>query len=105
VSLVRFAPLIVKDPELYRVQDVISEVLFPITNSQIIDGILTGSLDITTSFQNLPHGLGRAPVGWLVIAPNASATIWEDAASSNPDVTKFLRVKASAAVTCKFWVF
>lgn len=105
MSLVRFSPVIVKDKELGRVQGVLSEVLFPITNAQLIDGILTSSQNVTTSFQNLPHGLGRAPVGWLVIAPNASATIWEDAASSNPDVTKFLRVKASAAVTCKFWVF
>lgn len=105
MSLVRFAPVIVKDKELGRVQDVLSEVLLPVTASQIVDGILTSSQSVTTSFQNLPHGLGRAPVGWVVVAPNADARVWEDAASSNPDVTKFLRVKASAAVTCKFWVF
>jgi len=97
--------MVVKDSDLYRVQDVLTEVLLPITNSPIIDGVLTDSQSVTTSFQNLAHGLGRLPVGWVVVAPNADARVWEDSAANNPDPTKFIRVKASAAVTCKFWVF
>lgn len=66
---------------------------------------LTNRIPLTTSFQDIPHNLGRKPLGWIAVAPDADARIWEDTAVNNPDPTKFIRVRASATVNCSFWVF
>lgn len=69
------------------------------------DAEMTSLIPVTTSFQNIPHGLGRKPEGWIVVSPDADTRIWEDSAANNPDATKYIRVRASAAVNCRFWVF
>lgn len=94
-----------EDPALRRFQDVVVAAVNPALANPLIDGRLTDVVALTTSFQNLNHLLGRAPLGWIVVAPDADARVWQDAAASNPDVTKYLRVKASAAVNVRFWVF
>lgn len=92
--------------ELRRVQDQTIAAVNPILSKEILNGLLTDTTALTTSYQNIPHKLGRSPVGWLVISPDALATVCQDpAAANNPDASKYLRVKASAAVNCKFWVF
>lgn len=87
----------------------------PILNSLLLVSQLDANghetlLTLTTSYQNIPHKLGRAPLGWVLVSPNAAATVMEDPLTpapgvGNPDVEKFLRLKASATVTCRILVF
>lgn len=56
--------------------------------------------------QNIPHGLGRAYVGWFtarVAYPGATGIVQE--ASGNPDPTLYLRLHCPQAVTLSVWVF
>ena len=93
------------DEILNRIQDRIKAAFNAVARRQIVDGRLTDALSLTTSFQNIAHGLGRTPNGWLVSNPDADVGIWSDAVANNPDPAKFLRIRATAAVTCKLWVF
>ncbi len=94
-----------EDPELFKVQDQLIRAFDQVYECPILNGVLVDSTVLTTSFQNVNHKLGRAPRGWFVVSPNASATVWQDTAANNPDASKYLRVKSSATVTVKIWVF
>ena len=113
------------DHEAMRLQDAVAEAIDPILALPLINSLLLVSqkdaqgnsvpLALTTSFQNIPHGLGRVPFGWVLVSPGADVRVWEDQAVAtaallaandcNPDPTFYLRLKASAAVTCRILVF
>ncbi len=107
-----FDRLQTKDDVLNRVQDRLKTVINPIADAllvgaRIVKGLTaaTDAYAITTAFQNIAHGFGRAPSGWLPVSPDAPAIFWEDVPANNPDPAKFIRVKASVAVNVKFLVF
>lgn len=91
-------------------QDHIEEVMTPITNSQIIDGVYLKEIDLTVSVDNLvEHKLGRKPLGWIVVRKFADANIWEsltDSASINIDRKKFINFQTDTTTSdVYFWVF
>ena len=92
-------------PDLGRIQEDLEKAINPIIHKEIVDGVLTDVVALTTAFQNVPHKLGERFVGWIVLQPDADARVWQDLPSNNPNSSKFIRVRASAAVNCKFWVF
>lgn len=94
-----FSTLRTTDELLNRVQDNISKVINPIASNPLIDGVLL-SFSITTTATKYPHGLGRKPLGWILVAPQADARVWQTASDSTT-----LTLMASAAVTCSLWVF
>lgn len=58
---------------------------------------------LTTTTALVSHGLGKRPVGWLIIDKNAQADIWRDPLV---EVTADkIPLRASATVTCdiQFW--
>lgn len=97
--------------ELNKFQDNVSNFLRQF-NSEFLDGQLVttpnGSviegIAIDTVSTNVPHGLGRAYRGWILIDKTGSANVWRDA-TSTADSAKFLPLIASSAVTIKLWVF
>lgn len=104
--MILFSPVHTGDQRLDNMQAQLKSTVRDIGLRDILDGKLTAMIALTTSYQNIAHGLGRAPKGWIAVSPDAAATIFQDPlASNNPDPTKFIRVKGSAAVNCKFWVF
>lgn len=95
-----FSPIRTDNETLNRVQDGIKSVLNLVTTVEILDGLLTSSLAITTTATKFAHGLGRKPMGWFLVAPDADARVWQTASD---DTTVTLR--SSAAVNAKLWVF
>ncbi len=100
-----FSPTHNSDSTVNRMASEIKTILNSVARVLLNDGRLTDSVALTTSFQDVPHKLGRKPAGWFVVSPDADVRVWEDAAGNNPDQTKFIRVKGSAAANLKFWVF
>jgi hypothetical protein len=86
-------------------QDYVEEVLNPILNAAIIDGVILKDIDLVSgSFTSVEHKLGRKPRGYLVIRKSAAETVYEDA--GDYDSRKlFLKLKASGSVTVNLWVF
>ena len=66
-------------------------------------------IKLSTSFVNVPHRLGRAVRGWIVIDQTTASRVFRDplpsSAATNPDPTLFLRLQSSATTTVKLWVF
>lgn len=99
--------------ELNRVQDSFIPSLNAVLGTPIFDGRLVDALEdgspllLGTSFINVAHKLGRSYRGWFLVDNNASATVWVDSTlpDPNPDRSKFIRLRASAAATVKLWVF
>ena len=91
--------------DLYQTQENVEQVLTPILNSPIIDGVLVKDVDVGTSDTVVNHKLGRSPLGWIVIKRNENAVIYESATTNN-NKDKFLILKASSATTdTHFWIF
>jgi len=86
-------------------QDHIEEVLNPVLNAAIIDGVILEDIDLVSgSFTSVEHKLGRKPRGYLVIRKSAAQTVYEEV--EDYDNRKlFLKLKASGSVTVNLWVF
>jgi hypothetical protein len=54
---------------------------------------------LTTSDTRVYHGLGRAPLGWLVCGQTADATVYEVSTSDAP--SEYINLRASASVTAR----
>ena len=91
--------------DLYQTQENVEQVLTPILNSPIIDGVLVKDVDVGTSDTVVNHKLGRSPLGWIIVKRNENAVIYESATTNN-NRDKFLILKASSATTdTYFWIF
>ena len=91
--------------ELYQTQENVEQVLKPILNSAIIDGVLVKAIDVGTTDTIVNHKLGRSPLGWIVVKRNEDAVIYESATANN-DRNRFLILQASSATTdTYFWIF
>lgn len=92
----------VRDTELKRVQDNITRAIDAITRAPIIDGRLVPQVAVTGSFANYAHGLGRKPLGYIVVSANGIHSIFEDQTART---SLFLNLRSSYPVTVDLWVF
>jgi len=93
------------DPATRQLQDAVSEVLQPLTEVEILDGILIERVYIPTgAVKIIDHKLDRALRGWIVVGQNANAVLW-DSQDSNRIPYKTLRLNSSANVTVSLWLF
>lgn len=88
--------------ELNRVQDKLQEFFQPITANPLLDGTLLTSVTISTTLTQVPHRLGRPPLGYIIVAQNSNATIWQPSKSLP---STFLDLQASATTVADIWVF
>jgi len=90
-------------------QDHLEQVLTPLTNSSIVDGVYIKEIDLTVSVDNLvEHKLGREPLGWIVVRKFADANIWESltAGGVSYDRKKFINFQTDATtLDVYFWIF
>ena len=86
-------------------QDHIEEVITPVLNAAIIDGVIVEDVILNSStFTNVKHKLGRKPRGYIVIRKSAAQTVFEEAGDYE-NRKLFLKLKASGAVTVNLWIF
>ena len=90
-------------------QDHLEQVLTPLTNSSIVDGVYIKEIDLTVSVDNLvEHKLGREPLGWIVVRKFADANIWESltVGGVSYDRKKFINFQTDATtLDVYFWIF
>ena len=86
-------------------QDHIEEVITPVLNAAIIDGVIVEDVILNSStFTDIKHKLGRKPRGYIVIRKSAAQTVFEEAGDYE-NRKLFLKLKASGAVTVNLWIF
>ena len=86
-------------------QDHIEEVINPVLNSVIVDGVILEDIDLVSgSFTDIEHKLGREPRGYLVIRKSAAQTVYEEVGDYD-NRKLFIKLRASGSVTVNLWVF
>jgi hypothetical protein len=91
-------------PEVNKLQENVKNFVAQL-NGQLLSGNILSSIALDAAATvDVPHQLGRAYQGWIVLDQDGSAIIWRDA-SSTSDRAKFLPLKTSADVTINLWVF
>ena len=86
-------------------QDHIEEVITPVLDAAIIDGVIVEDVILNSStFTNIKHKLGRKPRGYIVIRKSAAQTVFEEA-GDYANRKLFLKLKACGAVTVNLWIF
>lgn len=97
-----------QNEDLNRVQDSFIPALNALLGHPILDGRLTDRITIAagTFGTQVPHKLGRRPIGWWVVSLETNTPISEVVGGS-PDDTKFINIQCGTAAACSFrlWVF
>jgi hypothetical protein len=88
-----------------RVQENVQQVLEPIINKVILDGILHEKVQlIAGSTINLEHKLGRKLKGWIITRQRGASMIWDDQ-DFNTNTQKTLNLNCASDVCIDIWVF
>lgn len=58
-------------------------------------------VSLASGAQEIEHGLGRAPQGWILVAPRSSATLYQHAAANRLR----LPLTTSAALDASLWIW
>ena len=83
----------------------VDDALRGIIRVPILQGRLVESVDLTSTFQDVAHGLGRPAVGYIVVGSTDGASIKRDKASErNPSQTIRLATDTGSD-TVDLWVF
>lgn len=72
--------------------------------TQIVAGVESETIALTTTAINIEHKLDREPSGFIVTYLDADQRIWWDR-SGTEDRTRFIRLDASGNVNVRVWVF
>lgn len=91
------------DAELQQLQDNVYEVVRPWEGVPMLSGLLLQDVVLGATATDVPHGLGRRPVGWFIVRRNGTAIVYEPSVSAIPD--RFLKLQATATIVCTLWVF
>lgn len=88
-----------------REQENVKNVVNQVLSKEIIDGILIKGvcLHAGTSYE-VDHGLGREPLGWVIVRKRADSRVW-DLQDYNPNTVRTLVLVASHDITIDLWVF
>lgn len=74
-----------------------------LTQNALLGGQFLKQVTITSSAQNIAHGLGRQWQGWLLTRRNGTASVYEN--TTQADGTKFITLIGSGTVTVDIYIF
>lgn len=104
-SLTDFKKTGAKDKELQKVQQNIENAIAPIIRKEIVDGVLLKNVCLDPGVSNeVKHGLGRIPLGWIIVRKRADSRIW-DIQDFNANPSKTLSLAVSHSVKVDIWIF
>jgi hypothetical protein len=93
------------DPVIEELQDNAEPIMRFIEGADLLNGVLIkNQLLLVGVPTDINHGLGRAPLGFIVVRKRANAVVW-DMQDDNTAKTSTIRLIASAEVTLDVWVF
>jgi hypothetical protein len=98
----KFAPIIRDTTDQFQREA--AEIFKGMGKREILQGILLTSLSIGTSTTKVSHGLGRVPLGFIVVDKTANSDIYRDGTVTT-ERDLFLHLKATTATTISLWVF
>lgn len=97
-----FRKINTRDADLMRLQDAVAESFSSIT-SPLLDGRLVRNVAVSTSPTFVEHGLGREPLGFLIVDRIENVSVWRS--PTNPAPAKLLALAADVPSTVTLYVF
>jgi hypothetical protein len=77
-------------------------ILDPVVANVLLQGNPVNGITLNaTVAKQIPHGLGRMPLGWFLTDLLSQAIVWRSAAFT----TTLITLEASADTTVSLWVF
>lgn len=90
--------------ELLKVQDSINESLQAISRIPIVESNLLTNVSIGTSATGVEHGLGRRPLGFMIVDRTANVAIWRSPVESQAP-TSLIMLLADTATNVSILIF
>jgi hypothetical protein len=87
--------------DLEILQDRIEQFLRQVYSSDILTGVLLQNIAVTTGVTQIPHSLGRIPIGVILVKNTVQLDIWQPTAATRAVIS----IQGSAASTVSLWVF
>ena len=89
-----------------QIQDNILPIVNAVQDSAILDGVLIKNQTIRSAYYTyVPHGLSRAPRGWIAVRVRGPSFIFDDQ-DNNADSSKSLKLRSSFIdAEVDLWVF
>lgn len=88
--------------DLNRMQDNLAATLGPMVLCALLQGRLLTGVVLANGANNVAHGLGRAPLGAIVVLQDVANALW---ASASATPSTFIVIHATTAVVASLWVF
>lgn len=94
------------DLNIDRIGDALRDIEVWLGNREILDGrLITGQvLTLGASGTTIPHLLGRAYKGYIIVR-NTSSTMTHCDQTTGIDTAKFINIRTTVTVTASIWVF
>lgn len=99
LMLKSFMKIFTKDQDLMRLQSNVAAAIEQVIRREILDYVIIDAT-VTATATSFNHGLGRLPVGWIVIDKDAIADIW----STDKDA-RTITLQASLTANTKLLIF
>ena len=88
--------------ETTQLQSSVIDFSAQLTRVPFLDGNLVEGISVSTTVTNVSHGLGRTPVGYIVVKAAAGVTIF-DTATVTPTTT--IGITSDNDTTISLWIF
>ena len=99
----RFARVQTISREVNQIQDRIASATDPFFDQPFFGGVLLTDVLLTAGYGNqIQHGLGREPLGFVLAGANAYAMVCENT-SSRTD--KIIELNTTATATVSLWIY
>ena len=104
-SLKRYKKIPSRDNTIKQLQNHVQEVVNPIVDKEVLDGVLVKDVCLEALKANLiEHKLGRKPLGFLIVRKRADSRIW-DIQDDNSQPSKTFALTCSHDVQVDIWIF
>lgn len=91
--------------DVARLQENVQNAIEPIISKALIDGVLLKNVCLDPGVATeVKHGLGRAPLGWIIVRKREDARVW-DVQDFNRNPSRTLSLVASHSVELDIWIF
>ena len=91
------------DPVIEELQDNAEPIMRKVQDAFLLDGVLLKKKTVNGATV-VPHGLGRAPAGYVVIRRRGNVLVYDDQ-DSNKNPRKTLNLNSASSVEVDLWVF
>lgn len=100
----KFKRINTEDYELGTIQGNVGKTLDLLTTGPLSGGLLVADIVLAIGDNNVAHGLGREPLGYLVVRSSGTSDIYDKTVGKNLKPT-ILKLNSSAAITVSLYIF